>query len=405
MSRDIKHLFASRVSDNLLAYKGTSGLTVTSTRFEIVSTMRAAIFWRNSLGLTVIEAPAASPSAAEGFYVNITYEFEQGVKIDARELINELRVPENSAVRKELYAALQNLESKPAWGVQRNFKYTLGISRQELDDANGVVYLRDLDLVVGYERYCAEALHPYTNAGVLSMLSDTVDRSEKGFFQRYLLVDNNQRGGSRWINTWFGVYELKPISDPQLEDGVYVIVKDQSHAEPQTTHLKMEDAVQQLGLYVSRLEAETFGRPDKLFEAELKQHERELLQEKADFAQLKQTLEREKHDLQMDRERHDSAVKAEEHRMRMERDRFDEQVKRQEDRAARERDQWKAEQDTFTFERKRRFEREQYDYEDRSRERKEESEYVKAGLDIAKAVLGILTVSLSIYAVMQKSKK
>lgn len=405
MSRELKHLFASRKADNLLSYKGTTGLTVTSTRLEVISTMRQPVFWRNALGITLTEAPASSPNAPEGFYVNIEYEFEQGVKIDARELINDLRLPETSPVRKELYTALQGLNQSPTWGLRRSFKYTVGITKEELDTANGVVYLRDLDIVVGYEKYREEALHPYTNAGVLGMLNDTVDLQQAGFSQRYLLVDNSQHTNSRWINTGFEVFELKSIRDPQLEDGVYVLVKDQAHSEPRTTHYDLATAEKELGLYVNRVQAETFGRPDKRFEVELKEREQDLAREKVEFAERKATLERQKADLAMERERLDQAIKDEDHRMKMERDRWDDKVKRAQERADRERDAWKAEQDTFSFERKRRSEREQFDYEDRSRDRKDQSEYFKASIDVAKAVLGILSVGLSIYAVMQKSKK
>jgi hypothetical protein len=405
MSRELKHLFASRKADNLLSYKGTTGLTVTSTRFEVISTFRQPVFWRNALGITLTEAPASSPNAPEGFYVNVEYEFEQGVKIDARELLNDLRLPENSPVRKELYTALQGLNQLPQWGAQRNFKYTVGITKEELDAASGVVYLRDLDLVVGYEKYREEALHPYTNAGVLGMLSDTVDMAQAGFSQRYIFVDNNQSLNSRWINTGFEVFELKAIRDPQLENGVYVLVKDQSHSEARTIHYDLETAEKELGLYINRVQAETFGRPDKRFEVELKEREQDLAREKVEFSERKATLDRQKADIVADRERLDQEIKDEDHRRKLEQQRWDEQVRRAQDRADREREAWKAEQDTFTFERKRRSEREQFEYEDRSRDRKDQSEYFKASMDVAKAVLGILSVGLSIYAVMQKSKK
>lgn len=386
MSRHLDHVYASMVSDVV------SGPTVikdyrpkSAIRLEITNNIRAQVFWRNALGMVVTEAPSGSVIGEEFFYIKVEYEFEPGAAIDAVEFLNELDLPENHAARKAIIASLQQLESSPQWHNSRKFTYTLGISRARLEDHGGIVYLNDVDLLVGLARYKSEVLHPFSQPGLRQQLSNDLAQ-EEGLNTRILLIDNSGREGSRWINTGYDVYELIPVRDPKRLDGVYVTVKSGLRAEAKTTRYSLEEAIKKLGLYPNRTEAEAFGAPDVRFNAEIKQAEREL-------ALRKQELDREKLELEMERRQQEEFFKDEELRRKRE----TEELERIRDRMKLERDRWEYDQKYFA-------DRQKFQYEMASRDRKDVSESLKGIFEVGKAILGILGALLSIYALMNKQK-
>lgn len=390
----LNHVFASLIGEVVpkpLPFQGRS--RASSYKMEVVNGIRAPVFWRNALGIVVQEASGISATSEEYLYINIEYEFDPGVRVDARELLAELQLPENHVERKRIYEALKRLESTPGWDGHRVFSYTLGISRETLEAAGGVAYLNDVDLVVGFSEYQDAIPHPYSPPGQRLRLSETITE-EDGFLQRYLLVDNAGTYGPRWVNTGYGVFELIGQADPQLQDGVYVTTRTGRHGRVETTHYPLTDADEKLGLYRTRSEAEAFGKPETRFQAEIKQMEQELLREKTQMAKLKQEMEREKHDMELDRRRQEAALAA----LDAERQRHREDMERQ-------RERLKAERDQLEFERQLYSDRMKFQYEIRTRERKDQSELLKAVIDVGKALLGIISVAMSIYAVVKKNHK
>lgn len=366
--------------------------------------MRVPVFWRNALGMVVVEPSAASTTADEYFYITIEYEFDPGVKIDARELLNELDLPENHSERKGIFSALEALERNPHWHHQRTFSYTLGISRERLEQVGGVAYLNDVDLVVGFEKHRDDALHPYSQSGQRERLSQGLEK-DSGLTQRYLLVDNSGIYGSRWVNTGYDVFELRPTADPRMRDGVYVSIYTPLHREPKTHFYELADAEKALGLYRNRAEAEAFGKPETRFAAELKQIEHDLVLQKADLARLKQENERERHDMDLEKQRQDDYFKAEEQRRKREQDELDAAQKRHQQEMERQREQMRMERERLEFERQTFSDRKKFEYDNFSRERKDRSDAFKGALEVGKAVLGILSVGLSVYALVKKNQK
>lgn len=401
----LNHIFPSLVSDVVPGPTPQGHQSKhTSVNYQMRSTMRAPLFWRNALGIVVCEPGAVATTADEYFYITIEYEFDPGVKIDARELLSELELPDNHVERKDIYDALNTLEREPAWFGQRKFSYTLGISRETLEEVGGVVYLNDVDLVVGFEKHRAEAVHPYSQPGQRMRLNETVT-PEDGLNQRYLLVDNSGIYGPRWINTGYSVFELKPVADPQLRDGVYVTTRATSHADPETVFYAHADAEKALGLYRNRPEAETFGSPEAKFKAELKQTEQDLTRDKMELQRNKQEIEREQHELETERKRQDEHYREEEARRKREQEQLDLDIRRHKEEMDRQRDRLKMERERIEFERQTYAERQKFEYDMTARERKDQTDQWKSAVEVGKLFLSVVGVGLGLAALIAKKQK
>lgn len=394
MTRQLNHVFPTLVGDVVSGPKVFQGKRrTTSVSIQMTSTMRVPVFWRNALGIVVVEPPASATTHEEMFYVTVEYDIDPGVSIDSRDLLDELNINEQHVERKRIYEILTRLEREPTWQRPRQFSYTLGISHQQLTDQGGVVYLNDVDLVVGFEQYREAALHPYSPAGQRQSVSEQLD-PVNGVQQRYLLVDNSGLHGVRWVNTGFGVFELRAHRDPQLNDGVYVTYSDGRRVEPHTQYYSLEEAEKRLGLYLNKAQAEAFGSPEERFKSEMKEVEQQIARDKVEAARLKQEADREKHVMEEERARRDIAIREEDDRRKREREDRDRENQRVRDELDRDKEKLKAERERFIF-----------DYDMRKHERKDQSETLKAGVEIGKALLGIISVGLSIYALVKKNQK
>ena len=398
MTRQINHLFASLVTDVVPGPTSSHSRKLKSSiRLEITNTMRVPLFWRNALGIMVCEPSSPSVAEDEYFYVRIEYEFDPGVKIDARELLDEVNLPENHAERQGIYEALKTLEHEPQWYTQRKFSYTLGISREDLEQAGGVCYLNDVDLVVGFDQFRDHALHPYSPPGQRAKLSAVVD-PDKGYQQRIVLIDNAGIIGSRWVNTGIGVYEITPIADPQFRDGVYVTTTHDRQHETKTSYYTVDEAEAHLGFYRNQAEADAFGSPENRFKAELKDTEQKIARDKVEQERLKQEVQREKNELEQQARREDA-------RLKQEQAEYERQQQRERETLERERERMKLEKERMDFERQTFQDRQKFEYDMRSRDRKDQSDQTKAMLDIAKTALSLVSVGLSVYLVIKKNTK
>lgn len=351
--------------------------------------MRVGVYWKNALGLLIFEAPCMHATTAEYFYIKIEYEFDRGVKIDAGGLLDELNLPENHVERKSILSALHHLDSAPVLLSPRKFAYTLGISRATLEANGGVIYLNDVDLVVGLETCRQELIHPFTLEGNKQALSLAAERTG-GFQQRVLLVDNANTIGPRWMNNGHTLVEVKPINDPGCRDGVYVTTIEGPLKGPTTEHYEFPDADKALGLYRTKAEAEVYGAPDVRFHAEMKEREQAIAVEKMEMQRERARLDNEQKDADQRRrtfeeemtrlrERHDLDVDLHKSRMKMESEKL------------------AFAQDNFTRSQK-------FEFEVASNVRKDRSDYMRGVIDIGKAVLTVVTMGISIYALAKKSK-
>lgn len=241
MSRQLDHAYATLVAEPMPGPQPTirgRNKVNSSFRMEIVNTMQVPVFWRNALGIIVNEPPAfCDNNTPECLYITIEYEFDRQTQIDIRELLSEIAGSVNHAEAKGIVKSLEALNKTPS-AVQRKFSYTLGVTREKLEQLGGVVYLNDVDLVVGFEAYRETALHPFSPPGQRQRLSMSLE-TVAGFNQQYLLVDNSGVYGNRWLNTGVTVVELNAIPDARLRDGVYVTTRTGPEKQPTTIHLSL----------------------------------------------------------------------------------------------------------------------------------------------------------------------
>jgi len=408
MSRDLNHCFASVQSQPMSDMRVSSPVTRSTLRQIVVSTLRKSVFWRNGIGLTATEAPTSpGPGNIEGFFVTIEYEFHGGIHFDLREFVDELDLPENSAVRKEILQQLNNVNNHRTHmsAATRTFKYTVGITRDQLDQAGGVVYIRDLDLVVGYEEFRDTVLHPYSQPAMREQLQQQVNFNDVGNHHRLVWVDNTQNLDPMWYNNGLGVFEIKPITSPHLKDGFYLYTRAGKSPKEDSKYLPLEKAEKDFLLYRTRADAEVHGKPDKAFGAVITQLEHELSMQKVEVQRQKLDVDREQQILKQERELHEQSVRDNDARRKREQDEHQAQIQRQRDEWERQSYILKMEREQISLDRKAHSERMGHQYDMESRYRKDQSDNSKHMLDMAKLALGMLSVGMSIYAVYQKSKK
>lgn len=380
MSRQPDHAVSTLVGDVVPGPISRKGVHYRSAvRIEITNNIRKAVFWRNALGMCVTEPPGTPNISDERLYISIEYGFGDGVVIDYRDMLDEIDLPENHAERKEIVKALNMLDNGHEWYNQRVFSYTVSVSRHQIEKAGGVVYISDLDLVVGFGENASAAIHPFTPPGAKRYLNEQL-RHCRGFAQEYLLVDNSGYYGNRWINTGFDVFELRAVSDPALRDGVYITTRVSTEKEPATIYYVLDDADKTLGLYPTRIQALEFGSPETRFQKELKEMEQQLARDKALLAQQRQEAEQEKHEAEMIRRKHTEELERSKEKLEWERSRLE-------------------------YDRNMYAERQKFEYDMASRDRKDRSDVLKATMDIGKTILGLMSIGLSIYALVKKSQK
>lgn len=381
-----------------------SGPPPTAVSFTIVNTMRCPVFWQNALGLMVTEAPSLSTTNEELLSIEITYRFDHNATIDSRQLLADLDLPDNNAEKKGILDALTRINTQPMNYTHRTFRYTVGIYRDDLERLGGLVYLNDVDLVVGFIDHQPTATHPFSPPGRRQRVSQPLG-PDTGFHQRYLLVDNGDTIGRRWINTGYELIELKPVQDMSLEDGVYITTQSAGRPRPHTRFVDIDTAEKELGVYKTRPEAETFGSPEQRYREQFNAMERELKEQQYQNTSLKQELEREKQeyerekqDLEAKRRRDEDRRRERDAELEAEAQRVKTETANREEMLKRERQQFEHERDLFR-------ERQKFEYENASRHRKEQVDQTKTLYDLLKLSLQIASVGLSLYLLVKKNQK
>lgn len=367
------------------------------------NSMRRPVFWRTANGVLHIESAAFEATIEEAFYITLHYEFEPGGKIDTRGLLNDMNLPDKHVERPKIYEALERLNHRARWHTHRDFHYTLKIPKDAIDEAGGVVYVNDVDVVVGYQDYADTLAHPYSRTGQCERVGQWCPQTD-GFSQTVLLVDNSGTTGPLWFNNGFGTHELRPVVTNELRDGVYVANRDPTKENLTSKHYTFEEAKDALGLYVSRSEAESFGSPKEQHKQSLQTREFELQESKqhlkeleAEAAREKQKAMRDKEQLDEDRRKRDEQIKEEDARRQREKDEHEHRMRQEREDLDHMKTRLKYQQD---MER----DRMKFEYERDSHDRKTTQDTFKSVLDVLKNVLAIVGPLIGIYKAIQNSK-
>lgn len=394
--RDIKHLFGSVVADPQEEPKKKNPSIATNVRYEFYSTIRKKIFWRDARGITAIESPNTTPGP-EAFYITIEYELQASVDLDTRELIAGLGLPDNSPLRKELLQQIQALNSAMSWNNCRRLKHTVAVTAEQIDAAGGVVYLRDFDLIVGYEHLRDQALHPYSQEGLIARMRQQINFNEQGVNLRFVWINNTGRVDPVFFNNGVTVIEIRPMRDCHLADGLYVFYQYAAGEEVQHEYLALSDARTKFHLFDTHIEAVNLGNLDKVVERLKHEYETQNLIEKQRLTELDNEIRREKMEFERAKQRFVVEQEEEQAKRKQRQAELDAKERRAQEDHAMQMHALKMERERIEFERAQWMERERFQQDLRSRQVKDKNETLKTVMEILKIAVGLMGPAISAY--------
>lgn len=245
------------------------------------------------------------------FLIRITYRIDPSVKVDQANQFN--RYANDNAEGRALREAIALLESGklPTVMGKREFSLEYRVTRNEIVENGGVLYLADLDLVVSAVRDPSVAIHPYSSASSRYRLIESevnVNNTESFGYAMYL-VSNDGAVKDKFVNIGGEVYRVPSVKNQSLRDGVYIcssgpVTNDVRFPMPREIHYTFEKAKQELRLYETVEEASALGDALAARELELEEvklaykelehkHKQEKLAFEAEYETRKKQLEME----------------------------------------------------------------------------------------------------------------
>lgn len=394
MGRQLLHRFPTVLSrpQTSTGLGGIENKPPSSITYRIINTMRQPVFWCGASGVVSTEPGQQMMAGDEAFVVEIEHVFQRDCRVDTRELLEPLGDRAQDDLRKSIAQEITQQEERRRTHQLRRFTYSIGITAKELTDLGGVVYLQDLDMVVGFDAHRHQFHHPYSQSGQRQRLDESLPQ-ETGVQQRILVVDNTGYYHSLFVNTGQAVLECVATRDSSLTDGVYVTYRDGLNQT--TTHrYQLEEAAESLGLYRSRADAEAFGKPEARFKDHVRQAEEHLTMKKQEVLQLKQEIEETKAVQERDKREWEERINTEKRK-------YDHEKETHE----RERQNWADRMEFLKQQRSYTREQETDERKERADDRKERADAWKSLVDVGKAGLGIVSICLSLFVLLQKNAK
>lgn len=158
-------------------------------------------------------------------------------------------VPVNSEeedVAKTFYDSFAN-STESRYVGKRSLHYDNVITLDELKEANGVLYLRNLDVMVSLSKAVDKTIHPFSElATTKRMLRRIKDEGNEFTDYSIRIVDNKGSLTTQYVKLAGKVYAIKPVRDMKSKDGVYIlenklVTKDNSQPSKNSTWSKLED--------------------------------------------------------------------------------------------------------------------------------------------------------------------
>lgn len=261
-----------------------------------------------------------------------------------------------------------------------------GLSLEQLMKYGGRVYLADNDIAVSMTEDLDDAIpHPYSTTGRDYAMAKKapVDLDRPNFAFCVEIVDNQGWLGDRFVNINNDIYRIRAKEDPTRKDGVYVLTSGQVNNAIGPTqpvdirHYPLDRAkMKELGLYETQTEAMTLGD-------EAGARKRELMEKDHELSIIKR-------DGQIAKEKHDREMAT----ITAERDRWQHEATIREGdlKTARERNEHLAALQ--------RMERKD-EFEERSMQRKDSSEWLKA---LPIIIVGLASIIATILGIMKPAK-
>lgn len=250
---------------------------------------------RNGLVYTV--QPKVPPhGSSAGVVIHLSIDVDRNyVKIDSKSQLND---PINED-QKLLKASLKSAKRGNVSIDEKIVEYF--ISRDTIDTEGGLVYLPEVDVQLSTYSATTTPEHPFSFSGYETHA--IVDNDFLGSQQltglAFKFVDNAGKYGVRFINLNRSVYQLTPVTDLNLNDGLYVTTNglcSGSRRRPTTKTqfydlAKIDDSFGKL--YKTAEEARIDGDPDIISKREHERNESELRTETLRLKSLQLENERE----------------------------------------------------------------------------------------------------------------
>ena len=228
----------------------------------ITSNIRSPMFWVDGNGIMSLHHGVLGRNQSEYISIKVRYFMDSSINMDAGDFMDDSINDVTNKRIIELKKTLEQIGNRPRrhQGIQPlEFEYILTL--EEIKSAGGVLYLTNLNLMVGLGDLYNKYKHPRSTESMLDTVTESISEND-GTVQKFLFVDNGQIHGTLWHNTGYAVYAVKPQIRPSLDDGIYVVVSVDGH-EQYTKRYFIDQVESELGLFMSKGEALARGDPDK----------------------------------------------------------------------------------------------------------------------------------------------
>ncbi len=240
----------------------------------------------NGLGCSVVAAyrtglrqviPHAITASRQAIMVRLTHLFHKAVNTDTALLLND--DGEQGSRQGQLISQAVSRAQREVSGGALNWMQSAHVdyfvSRAEIEQAGGSIYIESLDLLISLNGLSDVPHHPHSLHGERQGLMALTPAEEHGnFHYRIEIYDQDGNFGDRFINVGGEVFNIRSNRSGARRNGVYVVgsspvMSTSGHLEERCQHLTFEEAEARLHLYLSYKEALTLGNPADVYKREL----------------------------------------------------------------------------------------------------------------------------------------
>lgn len=390
-------------------FNSNMGAKAFSYSVSVRSSVTKKLAWSNGVGFRITETdPIPSRHYEIGkIYIHVTLTVPTGYDAD---LFHEGLTSRIHEVRVATAHISKEFSEIPALGYQRagrHLEYIRVISETELTDMGGIVYVEDLDMLIGFEDQLSKVKHRnYRRNHRMALATENIE--EAAAVRAFMYIDNEHNfGGFVWLNDGFDVFRVKTHRDPNLDSGLYLTMPDPMGGNQKVLDWRIYERISDKGpkrVFSTRQDAVDYGNPENTIRKMSAERERELTEAKVAIerqaAENKARLERELTEAKAKAEKDLADIK-----FKLSKDKLDyeaEKLKHDETRARHER--IVEEMNHRYSELKHEREKAKIHEDTEAAKRKNRNDLFKHSSDIIKGVIGIITVSLSLTLLIGKAK-
>lgn len=357
-------------------------------KMEVINTTDQEVLVATRQGITYAVMPSASVTRnrASGITLRMQSVMDRhAVRIDARNQLNDPIGEDQANLLKSIRGQKFDSASRKNHGLE------FFVSKQELEQSGGTLYLANCDLQLSILKANDTPEHPFSRAGIdfHTVIDNNFLNSKTDLGVSLRIVDNGNKIGARYVNLGGFIFHIKPTADIMLQDGLYAVlngVTEQSYRAvvPKPIHYPIDEMDKAFGgLYRTIEEARVYGDVAKQLE---RQHELERLEKDRDI-KLRE-FELKNAELELKNQKHQYQIKLQELELELNRTKQENEFRKME---------FGKEADYLTMFEKRIEHKRKLDnmkeadaIEDRAQKRKEMAEFAKVALQItAQVILGI----------------